>query len=461
MKPSPLYSLTALTIAGFVLLFIYAFHQLVQIQQAVHTGTGKNMLWTISQAEREARKLDNALLDAGGRPDGLTEVSHRLDILVSRIAMFNEGPQHDYFLRIGLGPKLEQSTRSMRDITAILDPGIVAGRIEADRVRAVLVPMMDDLGRLANRATLAELDDASQNRQNQSKALTLAIGAVVGLMLTGAFLIWRLLASTRAAVQSGHALAEHKARLEAMVQERTAALSTALEKEKTTSEIYRSFITTVSHQFRTPLSIIDMVAQSFIRRPAAFPPEIVAEKALRIRNACIRLMRMLESTTNAARLDGGAVPVEMVNDDLAHIAENACTYQRELSPERRILLDAESRDFSCRADSALIEQVLLNLLSNATKYSPANEPIVVSITGDADHVRCAVSDRGIGIPAVDREKIFTRFFRAGNAVYIPGTGLGLNLSRAIVALHGGTLDFAPAADVGTVFTMTLPRRKEA
>ena len=88
-------------------------------------------------------------------------------------------------------------------------------------------------------------------------------------MLTGAFLIWRLLASTRAAVQSGHALAEHKARLEAMVQERTAALSTALEKEKTTSEIYRSFITTVSHQFRTPLSIIDMVAQSFIRRPAA------------------------------------------------------------------------------------------------------------------------------------------------------------------------------------------------
>lgn len=461
MKPSPLYSLTALTIAGFVLLFIYAFHQLVQIQQAVHTGTGKNMLWTISQAEREARKLDNALLDAGGRPDGLTEVSHRLDILVSRIAMFNEGPQHDYFLRIGLGPKLEQSTRSMRDITAILDPGIVAGRIEADRVRAVLVPMMDDLGRLANRATLAELDDASQNRQNQSKALTLAIGAVVGLMLTGAFLIWRLLASTRAAVQSGHALAEHKARLEAMVRERTAALSTALEKEKTTSEIYRSFITTVSHQFRTPLSIIDMVAQSFIRRPAAFPPEIVAEKALRIRNACIRLMRMLESTTNAARLDGGAVPVEMVNDDLAHIAENACTYQRELSPERRILLDADSRDFSCRADSALIEQVLLNLLSNATKYSPANEPIVVSITGDADHVRCAVSDRGIGIPAADREKIFTRFFRAGNAVYIPGTGLGLNLSRAIVALHGGTLDFAPAADVGTVFTMTLPRRKEA
>ncbi|MBB4103720.1 sensor histidine kinase [Allorhizobium borbori] len=461
MKPSPLYSLTALTIAGFVLLFIYAFHQLVQIQQAVHTGTGKNMLWTISQAEREARKLDNALLDAGGRPDGLTEVSHRLDILVSRIAMFNEGPQHDYFLRIGLGPKLEQSTRSMRDITAILDPGIVAGRIEADRVRAVLVPMMDDLGRLANRATLAELDDASQNRQNQSKALTLAIAAVVGLMLTGAFLIWRLLASTRAAVQSGHALAEHKARLEAMVQERTAALSTALEKEKTTSEIYRSFITTVSHQFRTPLSIIDMVAQSFIRRPAAFPPEIVAEKALRIRNACIRLMRMLESTTNAARLDGGAVPVEMVNDDLAHIAENACTYQRELSPERRILLEAESRDFSCRADSALIEQVLLNLLSNATKYSPANEPIVVSITGDADHVRCAVSDRGIGIPAADREKIFTRFFRAGNAVYIPGTGLGLNLSRAIVALHGGTLDFAPAADVGTVFTMTLPRRKEA
>ncbi len=461
MKPSPLYSLTALTIAGFVLLFIYAFHQLVQIQQAVHTGTGKNMLWTISQAEREARKLDNALLDAGGRPDGLTEVSHRLDILVSRIAMFNEGPQHDYFLRIGLGPKLEQSTRSMRDITAILDPGIVAGRIEADRVRAVLVPMMDDLGRLANRATLAELDDANQNRQNQSKALTLAIGAVVGLMLTGAFLIWRLLASTRAAVQSGHALAEHKARLEAMVQERTAALSTALEKEKTTSEIYRSFITTVSHQFRTPLSIIDMVAQSFIRRPAAFPPEIVAEKALRIRNACIRLMRMLESTTNAARLDGGAVPVEMVNDDLAHIAENACTYQRELSPERRILLEAESRDFSCQADSALIEQVLLNLLSNATKYSPANEPIVVSITGDADHVRCAVSDRGIGIPAADREKIFTRFFRAGNAVYIPGTGLGLNLSRAIVALHGGTLDFAPAADVGTVFTMTLPRRKEA
>lgn len=461
MKPLPLYSLTALTITGFVLLFIYAFHQLVQIQQAVHTGTGKNMLWTISQAEREARKLDNALLSVGNRADGIADISQRLDILVSRIAMFNEGPQRDYFLRVGLGPTLEHNVRAMRDITAILDPGIAAGRIEPDRVRAVLVPMMDDLGRLANRTTLAELEDANVNRLNQSKALTLAIGAVVGLMLTGGFLIWRLLASTRAAVQSGKALAEHKARLEATVQERTSALSTALEKEKTTSEIYRSFITTVSHQFRTPLSIIDMVAQSFIRRPAAFPPEILAEKALRIRNACLRLMRMLESTTNAAKMDGGAVPVELDNDDLAHIAENACTYQRELSPERRILLTAATGNFPCRSDSALIEQVLLNLLSNATKYSPASEPIVVSVTGDTDHVRCSVADRGIGIPAADREKIFTRFFRASNAMYIPGTGLGLNLSRAIAALHGGTLDFAPATDVGMVFTLTLPRRKEA
>lgn len=461
MRPSPLYRLTGLAVIGFVLLFLYALHQLVQIQQTMYAGADRNTVWIISQAEREAHKLDDALGKAAEDPGELPALSERLDIFLSRIALLNEGPQRLHFQRAGLAPVLERNVQISQQIVALLEPAIAAGHADAGRVRPVLAALVEEMARFANDAMLAELDEAELRRQHQSAALTVAIMAVGGLMLTGAFLIWRLIAAMRAAVASGEALSEHKSRLEAMVEQRTAALTAALEKEKSTSEIYRSFITTVSHQFRTPLSIIDMAAQSFIRRPGAFPPEVVTEKAQRIRNACLRLMRMLESTTNAARLDGGAVPVNLADDDLAHIAENACTYQRELSPERRIVLNAVGEDFPCRADSALIEQVLLNLLSNAVKYSPAGADIAVSITGDADHVRCAVADRGIGIPGADRDNIFTRFFRASNAAYIPGTGLGLNLSRAIAALHGGTLEFTPAEETGTVFTLTLPRRKDA
>lgn len=466
MRTSRLYRATGLAIAGFVLLFAYAFHQLLQVQQSMHRDVGRNMLWSISQAEREGRKFDEAMEAAAASGGGAAALSERLDIFYSRIALLDDAPQRDYFVRAGLGPMLDRNVRAMEDIVALVEPalmdgGLADGRLEPERVRAVLRPMMDDLGRFANSAMLAEIDNAGQRRDRQSEALTLALMAIGGLMLAGSVLIWRLIVSTRIAVLNGLALAEHKARLEIKVKERTAALSAALEKERSTSDIYRSFITTVSHQFRTPLSIIDMVAQSFIRRPAAFPPEAVAEKARRIRNACLRLMRMLESTTNAARFDGGEVPVNLSDEDLGQIAENALAYQRELVPERRILLSAAGRRFPCRADPALIEQVLLNLLSNACKYSPAASGIEVRLSADGDRVRCAVADRGIGIPEADREKIFTRFFRAGNAANIPGTGLGLNLSRAIAVLHGGTLDFAPAEDgAGTVFTLTLPRSKE-
>lgn len=460
MNASPLYRLTGIAIVGFVLMFAYAFHQLVQIQQVVHAGAGKNTLWIISQTEREARKLEQAL-DAAIRDPGKTDqLSARNDIFHSRIALLNDDPQRSYFTRIGLGPDLERIVGSMGSIVTGLETAMQQGPEAMLGVKASVGPVLDDLGRFANVTTVAEADAANQRRQQQSSVLKLTIMAVGGLMITGAFLIWRLIVNTRTAVSSGAALAEHKARLEAMVAERTAALSEALEKEKSTNEIYRSFITTVSHQFRTPLSIIDMAAQSFIRRPGAFPPEAVAEKAQRIRNACLRLMRMLESTTNAARLDGGVVPVNLADEDLAHIAENACTYQRELTPERRIVLIAEADNFPCRADSALIEQVLLNLLSNAAKYSPAGTKIEVRLGLDERYLRCSVTDHGMGIPEEDQTKIFTRFFRAANAANIPGTGLGLNLSRAIAVLHDGTLDFTNAPGGGTVFTLTLPRRKE-
>ncbi|MCX8998146.1 ATP-binding protein [Rhizobiaceae bacterium BDR2-2] len=460
MTSSPLYRLTGFVIIGFIVLFGYSFQQLMQFQYAVRMEIGENMLWSLTQAEREARKLGDAVLELAYEGGSVDVLSERLDILHSRITLLNEGPQRTYFTRIGLWPALERNTRALEEVNVLVEQAVETGRIEPHGVRTILMPMMDDFGRLANRAMLVEREEAGERRDQQSSALNLVIMAVAGLMLTGSFLIWRLIVNTRTAISSGAALAEHKVRLEAMVEERTAALSSALEKEKNISEIYRSFITTVSHQFRTPLSIIDMVAQSFIRRPGAFPPEAVAEKAQRIRNACLRLMRMLESTTNAARLDGGAVPVDLTDNDLGHIVESACAYQRELQPERHILLSFEDGDFPCRADAALIEQVLLNLLSNATKYSPEDTEVRVRVFANAGHVFCSVADRGIGIPEEDREKIFTRFFRAGNAANIPGTGLGLNLSRAIAVLHGGMLEFRPVEGGGTEFILTLPRRGE-
>jgi signal transduction histidine kinase len=114
-----------------------------------------------------------------------------------------------------------------------------------------------------------------------------------------------------------------------------------------------------------------------------------------------------------------------------------------------------------RADAVRLAQVCDNLLSNAVKFTPAGGAVTARVTVTVDHVRLAVADTGLGIPADEVDRLFSRFFRTTTATRnaVPGVGLGLAITRSVVVAHGGVMEVTSAEGAGTTFTAVLPRRR--
>lgn len=441
--------------AGLTILLIYAFLQLQQIQKTLSTYVGENMLWAIAQTEREARRLNEAVPKLATDQRDTEQLGLRFDVLYSRLELLVDEPQKSYFRKLGAGETIEHYAQSLAHIETLLNAP--DKDFNPSEIHAILIPMIEDLQRFGNYTMIAERDAGGRQRDQQLKTIYLIMTAIFGLMAAGAVMSWQLVSNMQAASQANLALQKHKQELEQTVAERTAELREALQTEKQAKEIYKSFITTVSHQFRTPVSIIDMIAQRFIRRSESFPPEVITEKAKRIRVASRRLIQLLESTANAERLEGNEIQLSKKPTNFAELVHNACGYHLELFPEQQINIRENGSSALCICDGVLIEQIIVNLLANAGKYSPPDLPIDVIISETATEFLCRVEDRGIGIPAADSDKIFTRFFRASNVSHMVGTGLGLSLSRTLADFHSGKLTFRSREGEGSVFTLILPK----
>ena len=450
------YILSGLVMVGFAALLAYAFIQLLVIQKSLATYVGENMVWAITQTERDAGRLGETALTLPSGNTNTADLSLRLDFLYSRFALLADAPQKKYFARIPGGAQtIQRNADRLPEIEAMIDAE--PDNFDPIAIYEALVPMREELTKVANDAMILERDRGGAQRDQQLQSIYLIMFAVLGIMATGAILSWQVFSNMRKAERAHKALQEYKQQLEHTVADRTAALREALESERKAKELYKSFITTVSHQFRTPVSIIDIIAQRFIRRADEFTPEIIVDKAKRMRNASRRLILLLESTANAERLDENGFQINRQPVDFSELVRNTCTYHQELHPELELVTNIQDSETFCYCDGILVEQILVNLLGNATKYSPADKPIEVTTEEDENGFRCIVRDYGIGIPAEDTNRIFTRFFRASNASHMAGTGLGLSLSRALAELHGGTLVFTSVEGQGTVFILTLPK----
>ncbi|GAA5618542.1 sensor histidine kinase [Brucella anthropi] len=450
------YILSGLVMVGFAALLAYAFIQLLVIQKSLATYVGENMVWAITQTERDAGRLGETALTLPSGNTNTADLSLRLDVLYSRFALLADAPQKKYFARIPGGAQtIQRNADRLPEIEAMIDAE--PDKFDPIAIYEALVPMREELTKVANDAMILERDRGGAQRDQQLQSIYLIMFAVLGIMATGAILSWQVFSNMRKAERAHKALQEYKQQLEHTVADRTAALREALESERKAKELYKSFITTVSHQFRTPVSIIDIIAQRFIRRADEFTPEIIVDKAKRMRNASRRLILLLESTANAERLDENGFQINRQPVDFSELVRNTCTYHQELHPELELVTNIQDSETFCYCDGILVEQILVNLLGNATKYSPADKPIEVTTEEDENGFRCIVRDYGIGIPAEDTNRIFTRFFRASNASHMAGTGLGLSLSRALAELHGGTLVFTSVEGQGTVFILTLPK----
>ena len=240
------------------------------------------------------------------------------------------------------------------------------------------------------------------------------------------------------------------------LQDSEQALRRALVAEREAAAAQRRFVAMASHEFRTPLAVIDGAAQRISARASG--DEEVDKRLVRIRGAVARMVQIIERTLNAARLEEGHLHLAARQVDAGAVLAEVCERQRQISPEFEVVLDIDARVSEIEADPRLLEQVFANLLSNAIKYSGASRRVEVSLRPRGEQVAVAFVDLGLGIDAEDMPRLFTRFFRARTSAGLPGTGIGLHLSRELVRMHGGDIEVRSSPGAGSTFTVVLPAR---
>ena len=242
------------------------------------------------------------------------------------------------------------------------------------------------------------------------------------------------------------------------IEQKNEQIQEALQKERELNGIQRQFVAMVSHEFRTPLGIIDGHAQRLLKRLETIEPDRMRKSLNTMRVSVKRLVELMESVLAAARLEDGRIKLEPTSCALMELVTEVSSSYRDLYPDRTINLDLSELPSEIIADGKLLRQVISNLLSNAIKYSPDQESVWVCGFAD-DHGQAVISvrDEGVGIPKPEQEKLFDRFFRASTSVGIAGSGIGLHLASHLVQMHGGKIDFESVEGQGTTFYIRLPR----
>ncbi|WP_454903856.1 sensor histidine kinase [Variovorax gossypii] len=215
----------------------------------------------------------------------------------------------------------------------------------------------------------------------------------------------------------------------------------------------REFVAILSHEFRTPLAIIDAVAQALGLSPSG-SDERVKRSAEKIRKATRRLTTLVENILLDDALESG-VRATFRSFDLCSVIENVRNVGLP-DEHARLNINAVRRPILFEGDQAKIEMAVRNLLLNAIKYSPADSIVDVQCEAGANIFSVTVSNKGNPIPDSEKGELFERYFRGGNSSLVPGSGLGLHISRAITRLHGGDVVLVSSNGAGTVFRLTLP-----
>ena len=265
--------------------------------------------------------------------------------------------------------------------------------------------------------------------------------------------------------RSERELTAHRDHLQELVDEATAELKgkaeeleAALAKERQLNELQQRFVSMASHEFRTPLAIIDSTAQRLMRRAEKdlLTPEDVGKRIDKIRMTVQRMTRLMESTLAAARMQDGKIKVVIEDCNISHTIRDVCARQQEISKNHHVTCHLTELPASIRADAGCVEQILTNLLSNAIKYSRDNPNIEVTASATDTMVDIAVRDHGIGIDEEELDRIGERFFRATTSTGIAGTGIGLSLVRMLVGQHQGSLKVTSRKGEGSTFLISLP-----
>jgi two-component system OmpR family sensor kinase len=251
--------------------------------------------------------------------------------------------------------------------------------------------------------------------------------------------------------------------IELMVTQRGLAQQASMLEEKLAAErhltqLQRNFVSMASHEFRTPLTIIDGHAQRLNKLSDRIGVEEIVTRAGKMRAAVLRMTHLIDNLLTSTRLleSGAGLYFHPQEVDLRELVHDVCQLHRESSPGSTIVEDLGDRSLRLVGDAKLLSQVFDNLLSNAIKYSPGGGAVRITLRAEDGRLVVAVEDRGIGIPAADVDQLFERYFRGSNVSGIVGTGVGLNLVKMVLDLHGGIITVESKEGKGSRFTVRLP-----
>ncbi|MET3113747.1 two-component system sensor kinase FixL [Pedobacter sp. CG_S7] len=267
-------------------------------------------------------------------------------------------------------------------------------------------------------------------------------------------------------------LREYAVELEELVEERTRSLkktvvalkeakeevSISLVKEKELNQLKSRFVSMASHEFRTPLSSVQLSASLIEKYAQPFDNQNIKKHVGKIKNAVGNLTTILNDFLSLERLEAGNVEPTFSTFDLVKFSEEITEEMQMIAKQdQNIIYQHTGLQSVTTLDQNLLRNCMINLISNAIKYS--GEHTFIEFNTEINDSQCIVTvkDNGIGIPETDQVHLFQPFFRAHNTGNIPGTGLGLNIVLRYVTLMNGKVHFESMINQGTTFILSFSK----
>ncbi|AYL95144.1 PAS domain-containing sensor histidine kinase [Mucilaginibacter celer] len=268
-------------------------------------------------------------------------------------------------------------------------------------------------------------------------------------------------------------LKEYAAHLKDEVEERTQSLmlsvkelekakdevSISLEKEKELGQLKSRFVSMASHEFRTPLSAVQLSASLIEKYAGQSQSKNISKHVGKIKNAVGNLTTILNDFLSHEKLEAGRVEPSPTVFDLVKLAEEITEEMQLMAKkDQNIIYLHTGSNSKVNLDLNLLKNCIINLIANAIKYSGENTFIEFNTELSKSGCTITVKDNGIGIPDTDQKHLFEAFFRAHNTGNIPGTGLGLHIVARYVRLMNGNVTFKSSINKGTLFTISFPEQ---
>lgn len=236
-------------------------------------------------------------------------------------------------------------------------------------------------------------------------------------------------------------------------------LKQSIEREKELNDLKSRFVSMASHEFRTPLASILMYSDILISYWEKMDTIQIFDNLKVIKDQVSHLTAVVADVMQISKIQEGRVNFNPQKTDIISLCKNTLlTFNSDIKLVNKINFKSDIKEAIVKIDIRLIQQVLNNLISNAIKYNDNNPVISLKITANETALHISIKDNGIGIPEEDMKHLFEAFFRAKNVKNIQGNGLGLNIVKEAMKLHGGSVIVESKVKKGSVFTLIFPMK---